>query len=160
MHHPSPPTSQAPQAQNTAQGPRRPRQNLLDWQFLRRYCLSVSLRLPCLPIPDSKHKAVRHSVNAQKHKATLRAALKSAVGCGRGLACSRSLPRACFQSPQRTPEWRMGRHHPMFNPLCSGLPSCRFHPRNFLFNPWPLTESPCVLVWPSHAGCSRRDLPE
>lgn len=36
----------------------------------------------------------------------------------------------------------------------------RFYPQNFLFNPWPLTESPCVLVFPSHAGCARRDLPE
>lgn len=142
-------------------GARQPSGNVGDWQLLRRSCLSASLLPACLPLLNSKHKAKPGGVNAQKHKATHQAALRSAK-CG--LWPRPEVPSGLFQKPTKDRvgdgEWGMGRTHPKLSPLCSWLPSSPFHPKNFLFNLGPLTESPCTLVLPSHAGCPGGNVPE
>lgn len=109
-------------------GTRQPKGS--DGRFSGRAIVSpVSLLPPRLHAPDYQYKAMHGSVNAQKPKATHRAAPASVLKSSWALAKVQPphpFPWACFESLQRTAEPGTG-STTTSSLLCSGLPSCGPH---------------------------------
>lgn len=128
---------------------------MLDWWFLQRYCLSVSLLPACLHTLDFEYKATHHGVNAQKLKATHQAAAKCPGLWPRPDMAPAHFLGSAFKAHKRRQCGGWGDTTPC-SILCTqrSLLVDRIH-RTFHTIHGHKRRPPCVFTLPSYTGFSR-----